>query len=101
VLAAAGIPAQGDLAFAPVERVTLPLTSTADAPAVAALRFDGAMHGMLEVERQTSRYEAPLDVPLVLAEEPMSRVNPIDTVHAQIEAFLAGFGSGGPVTIVP
>jgi hypothetical protein len=101
VLAAAGIPAQGDLRFAPVGAIALPASSSADAPVVAALRFDGAMHGMLEVSLQTSRFAEPLDVPLQPEEPPVSRVNPIETVHAQIETFLAGFGAGGPVVIVP
>jgi hypothetical protein len=98
VLAAAGIPARGELTFAPVEPIALPLE---DAPAIAAIRFDGAMHGMYEVARQTSRYAAPLDVPLVLADPPVLRTNPIDAVHVQIETFLASFASGGPVVIVP
>jgi dienelactone hydrolase len=98
VLAAAGIPAQGELRFAPVEPIALPLE---DAPAIAAIRFDGAMHGMYEVAQQTSRYAAPLDVPLLLVDPPVARTNPIEAVHVQIETFLASFGSGGPVVIVP
>jgi hypothetical protein len=101
VVAAAGIPAAGDLRFAPIDPVVLPLVSGADAPAVAAVRWDGAMHGMLEVARQTSRYAEPLDVPLKPADAPLSRANPLESVHAQIETFLATFAAGGPVTVIP
>jgi hypothetical protein len=98
VVAAAGIPGHGVFGFAAVERATAP--SDGEGSTIAAVRFDGAMHGMLEVSRQSSRWAAPLDPPLVMRDD-TSVENPIVAVHEQIEVFLSTYRLDGRATIVP
>ena len=98
VVAAAGIAGAGDFGFAEVEPVGLPVQGT-DAT-VAAVRFEGAMHGMMEVHEQSSHFEAPLAPPL----SPRNMLlvsNPTDRVHQQIEAFLRSAAEEGRAVIIP
>jgi hypothetical protein len=99
VIAAATIGGTGTFAFAPVASIDLPQSGSADRPVAAAARFDGAMHGMLEVRMQTSSFEEPLVPPLVARAVPTSVSNPIVAVHDQIEMFLRTFGETGHATI--
>jgi len=77
-----------------VEPLALPHEGT------GAVRFEGAMHGMLEVHVQSSRFAPPLEPPLALREAPVEVENPIEAVHAQIETFLRTFAEDGHATIV-
>lgn len=65
----------------------------------AAVRFDGAMHGMMELGMQESAW-MELD-PLVPREESELRANPIDAVHEQIEAFVRSLDEEGHGSIEP
>lgn len=56
-------------------------------------RYDPAAHSMLEFLNQVSRYVPPATPPFELRPEPIPVVNPIEAVHAEIEAFLKGLGS--------
>jgi pimeloyl-ACP methyl ester carboxylesterase len=88
VVSAARIAGHGAFQFAPVDALSLP----ASGPQVTgAVRFAGAMHGMLEVHTQASRFEPPLLPPLVPRAAQVGVDNPIDDVHAQIETFLRSF----------
>lgn len=58
------------------------------AAGVAPSRYDGAMHGMLEVAAQDAVWADPLVPPLVALDPPVRVENPIEAVHAEIEAFL-------------
>ena len=95
VVAAAGIAGSGTFSFAPVVAADLDETS------IAAVRFDGAMHGMLEVTVQSSRFAPPLLPPLSTRATPLDIENPIARVHDQIETFLRSFAEDGHATIVP
>src|SRR5205085_2646163 len=100
VVAAAGLPGQGTFAFAPIEQATGPFTANLAGATVAAVRFDPAMHGMLEVSQQSSRWEEPLEPPLV-GRDTTTITNPIAAVHEQIGVFLTSFLLDGRATIVP
>ncbi|HET6582720.1 MAG TPA: hypothetical protein VFG69_04720 [Nannocystaceae bacterium] len=100
VVAAAGIPGVGAFAFATIESVTTPVRGNVDGATIAAMRWEPAMHGMLEVSRQSSRWDEPLEPPLV-ARDATTITNPIEGVHAQIEGFLTSFREDGRATIVP
>lgn len=100
VVAAAGIPGEGAFAFAAVEKIAVPLSANFDGSTIAAVRWDPAMHGMLEVSRQSSRWDDPLEPPLV-ARDATTITNPIAGVHRQIEVFLTSFREDGRATIVP
>ncbi len=52
-------------------------------------RFEPASHGMLEVLGADSAWEPPYELPLMRRASPMSYDNPIEAVHAEIEAFLS------------
>jgi NAD(P)-dependent dehydrogenase (short-subunit alcohol dehydrogenase family) len=102
VIAAAGIAGVGQFVFADVEPVELPLPAAGAEPGaatIAAVRFEDAMHGMLEVASQASHYEDPLVPPLQPREAPTDLANPIVAVHAQLEAFLLGFRTTGQAAI--
>lgn len=88
VVAAAGFPAVGELGFVDASPATLPAETV-------AWRFEGGMHGMLEVEVQRSIWQEPLVPPLASLDAPEHVVNPIREVHDQIEAFLAAFVETG------
>lgn len=62
--------------------------SVVAAAGIEPTRFEGAMHGMLEVQQQTSRLLPPLAPPFSPRPEPITIANPIDDVHHQIETFL-------------
>lgn len=67
----------------------LPTESMLAATGVSRItRYDPAAHGMIEVLDQSSRYEAPASPPFRPRPEPIPVVNPIEAVHAEIEAFL-------------
>ena len=66
---------------------------------LGAVRFDGEMHGMLEVQEQESRYQGPLMPPLEARVDATIVVNPIGEVHDQIEVFLRTFAEDGRATI--
>ncbi len=100
VVAAAGIPGYGEFAFASVAATSLPLVGDGDASTIAATRYDAAMHGMLEVSLQSSKWAAPLEPPLVPRDATVVS-NPIDAVHAQIRVFLTSWREDGRATIVP
>lgn len=89
VVAAARIGGAGEFAFAPIAPIDLPVIGRPATPAIAAVGFPGAMHGMLEVASQPSHFEAPLQPPLMPREPPVTLHNPIAPVHAQIETFLS------------
>jgi hypothetical protein len=95
VVAAAGIAGSGTFELAAVEPAMLPVVGT------AAVRFDPAMHGMLEVSQQSSRWADPLVPPLQERPSPQTIANPIAAVHGQIETFLRSFRESGRATIVP
>jgi dienelactone hydrolase len=98
VVSASGIPGDGDFRFAPVAVTELPVRG-AEA-SYAAVRFDGAMHGMLEMHEQASKYEDPLTPPLAQRPDQAIVVNPIEQVHGQIEVFLKTFLEDGRASIV-
>jgi Phosphodiester glycosidase len=100
VLAAAGVPGQGTFGFAAVEPTQAPLTANLGGATIAAMRFDGAMHGMLEVSRQSSHWAEPLEPPLV-ERSSVALDNPTAAVHHQIAAFSGSFLRDGRATIVP
>lgn len=100
VVAAAGIPGHGEFAFAAVVSTKLPLSGDAVAPTIGASRFATAMHGMLEVSLQNSKWAEPLEPPLVARDATVVE-NPIAEVHGQIEVFLASWREDGRATIVP
>jgi len=100
VLAAAGIPGLGTFAFAAVDSATAPVRANLGGSTIAAVRFDGAMHGMLEVSRQTSRWAEPLVPPLV-ERAAVDLDNPIAAVHEQIAGFFRTFRDAGRATIDP
>ena len=100
VVAAAGIPGLGTFAFAAVEPATAPVHANLGGATVAAVRWDGAMHGMLEVSRQTSRWAEPLVQPLQGRDE-VEIENPTAEVHRQIAAFFRSFRDEGRATITP
>ncbi len=97
VVAAAGIAGDGDFAFAQVPHLSLPWRG--EDATVGAVRFEGAMHGMLEVHEQSSRFQGPLLPPLEDRLNATVLVNPIDDVHAQIETFLRTLADDGRATI--
>lgn len=100
VLAAAGIPGQGAFAFAAIEPSSGPVQANVGAATIAAMRMDGAMHGMLEVSQQSSHWAEPLAPPL--HDRSATTIdNPVDAVHRQIAVFCASFASDGHATIVP
>jgi hypothetical protein len=102
VIAAARIVGVGQFAFADVEPVELPLPAAGadpEAATIAAVRFEDAMHGMLEVASQASHYEDPLVPPLSPREPPIDLVNPIALVHDQLEGFLLSFRTTGQAAI--
>jgi pimeloyl-ACP methyl ester carboxylesterase len=98
VVAAASIPGVGEFGHAPVQPTALPLA--ASQPAFAAVRFDAAMHGMLEVHDQSSSFEAPLAPPLTSRATPVMLHNPIEAVHDQIATFLQSYAEEGRARIV-
>jgi hypothetical protein len=98
-VAAAGVPGVGAFSFAPVEPTSLPLA--AQDATLAAVRFEGAMHGMMEVHEQASHYQAPLLQPLVKRPASTELINPVAAVHTQIEIFLRTFAEDGHATIAP
>jgi len=101
VVAAAGVPAVGTFAFVEVEPAPAPAVGNLADASIAAVRLDPAMHGMLEVSRQSSRWADPLVPPLVERDAPQSITNPIEPVHAQIEVFLTTYRQDGRAAIVP
>jgi hypothetical protein len=100
VVAAAGIPGHGVFGFAAVTPATAPVSGNLAGSTVAAVRFDAAMHGMLEVSRQSSKWAAPLEPPLVMRDATYVE-NPIVAVHEQIRVFLTTYRQDGRATIVP
>jgi hypothetical protein len=96
---AAGIPAAQPLSYANASTVMLPAEANVDtatgAVTAVAVRFAAAGHGMLEVRDQVSRYEAPVLPPFTTRAEPLPLENPIEAVHAQIEALLRSRIDGG------
>jgi dienelactone hydrolase len=100
VLSAAGIPGEGTFAFAAIEAAAMPATSNKDGATIAAVRFDGAMHGMLEVSQQSSHFAEPL-VPPLQERDPTTIDNPVAAVHQQIAVFCRSFRDDGRATIVP
>ena len=100
VVAAAGIPGIGAFAFAAVDAATAPVRANLGGATIAAVRFDGAMHGMLEDSRQSSRWAEPL-VPPLQGREPVNIDNPIDAVHQQIAAFFRTFRDEGRAIVDP
>ena len=93
----AGIPGAGDFSFAPIRAATLPLSESG--ATLGAVRFDGAMHGMMEVHAQTSRCLPPLAPPLIKRSEAVAVLNPVEQIHEQIETFLQSFAQEGHATI--
>jgi hypothetical protein len=100
VLSAAGIPGEGTFAFATIAPATMPATSNLDGATIAAVRFEGAMHGMLEVSHQSSRWAEPL-VPPFQERDATTLDNPVAAVHQQIAVFCRSFRDDGRATIVP
>ncbi len=100
VLAAAGIPGIGTFVFAAVDSATAPVRANLGGATIAAMRFDGAMHGMLEDSRQSSRWAEPL-VPPLQGRAPVDIDNPTAAVHQQIAAFFRTFRDEGRATIAP
>ncbi len=99
-VAAAGIPGIGSFAFAAVGSTTAPVHANLGGATIAAVRWDGAMHGMLEVSRQSSRWAEPL-VPPLQQRAAVDIDNPIAGVHQQIAAFFRTFRDEGRATIDP
>ena len=91
MVAAASIPAVGELEHVVAAAAALPLSQNVDSASgpitAAAVRFDPAEHGMLEVRDQESRYEPPLAPPFMLRAMPLPIENPIVEVHEQLEHF--------------
>jgi dienelactone hydrolase len=100
VVAAAGIPGLGTFAFAAVDSTSAPVRANLGGATIAAVRWDGAMHGMLEVSLQTSRWAEPLEPPLQ-QRAAVEVDNPIAAVHEQIAAFFRTFRDDGRATIDP
>jgi hypothetical protein len=100
VVAAAGIPGFGTFDFAAVDPATAPVHANLGGATIAAVRLDGAMHGMLEVSRQTSRWAEPL-VPPLQERAAVEIDNPIAAVHQQIAGFFRSFRDQGHATIDP
>lgn len=99
VVAAARIGGAGTFEFAAIATQPLPVRGNLDGATVAAVRFEAAMHGMLEVSRQSSSWQPPLLPPLVERDAALAIDNPIVAVHAQIEGFLRSFAEDGHATI--
>lgn len=100
VLAAAGIPGQGTFAFAAIDPWSGQVHANLGGATIAAVRMEGAMHGMLEVSQQSSHWAEPLAPPLQ-SRTTIAIDNPVVAVHQQIAVFCASFASDGHATIVP
>lgn len=103
MLAAAGVPGIGAFELAQVPSTSSPAVANLATPSgevtAAAVRFDPAAHGMLEIASQPSTHELPLVPPLVPRAEPVEVLNPIAAVHAQITTFLRSRIEGGRAEI--